>query len=193
MPFYEVQHSHPLTATQKHTLARHITHLHSTTFLTPSLYVNVVFQYLAPTSTSTTYFLAGEPTAHHPAGPNRIFAMVRVSPQRTKADFDALALKIEDKWYEVVNETDGSGDTVEARASKKMHFVVFHPMIAARENGVTIPDVGLLSHSIASLTSGLLISPAYLALRLAYDHGDQQFKDMLDEIDSRADLKALLS
>lgn len=27
----------------------------------------------------------------------------------------------------------------------------------------------------------------------AYDHNDQQFKDMLDEIDSRDDLKALLS
>lgn len=27
----------------------------------------------------------------------------------------------------------------------------------------------------------------------AYDHNDQQFKAMLDEIDSRDDLKALLS
>ncbi|KIV95498.1 hypothetical protein PV10_03147 [Exophiala mesophila] len=185
MPFYEIQHSHPLTATQKHTLARHITHLHSTTFLTPSLYVNVVFQYLAPTSTSTTYFLAGKPTAHHPAGPNRIFAMVRVSPQRTKADFDALALKIENKWYEVVNETDGSGDTAEARASKKMHFVVFHPMIAARENGVTIPDAG-------NEASWLKDNMPYFKSQ-AYEHGDQQFKDMLDEVESRADLKALLS
>jgi len=185
MPFYEVQHSYPLTAAQRQSFAQAITRLHSTTFLTPSLFVNVVFHHLPPTTTADsagpTYFLAGEPTRHHPQGPNRILAMVRTSPQRTKAAFDALAAEIEAAWYVTVNDADDQED----RPAKKMHFVVFYPMLAARENGVTIPDAG-------NEGSWLRDNMPYFKSQ-AYDHDDEDFRKMIQEIDHRDDLKALIS
>ncbi len=63
--------------------------------------------------------------------------MVRTSSSRTKAVFDDLAARIEKAWYDAVEAPTDSAD----KASKKMHFITFYPMIAARENGVTIPDV----------------------------------------------------
>jgi hypothetical protein len=34
-----------------------------------------------------------------------------------------------------------NGDAKADKTAKKMHFITFYPMLAARENGVTIPDV----------------------------------------------------
>ena len=50
-------------------------------------------------ASSGDYFVAGTPRVN---ATNRIFGMVRTSDQRTKADFDALAEKIEEKWWDVV-------------------------------------------------------------------------------------------
>jgi len=154
MPFYEVQHTYALTPPQQQAIAQHITTLHSTTFLTPSLFVNVVFQHLRQDTHSTTYFLAGQPVAHNAAGPNRILGMVRQGPSRTKADFDRLAKRIEDAWDEVVsgNKGDANGDATTTqskleRKAKKLHFVVFYPMLAAREAGTVIPGVSLFNFS----------------------------------------------
>ncbi|OQU93893.1 hypothetical protein CLAIMM_00346 [Cladophialophora immunda] len=204
MPFYEVQHTYPLTRAQKHRFAQAITRLHSTTFLTPSLFVNVSFHRLSNPSTSTshggagadapddeanTYFLAGEPVAHDHAGPNRLLAMVRTSPARTKAVFDDLAAQLEAEWDQAV----GMGAAAVAgttardqaeRAAKKMHFIVFYPMIAARENGVTIPDAG-------SESSWLRDNMPFFKAQ-AYEHHDDNFRKMVEEIDRRPDLKKLL-
>jgi len=157
----QVQHTYPLSSSQQLALAEAITTLHSTTFVVPRPFVNVVFQHLQPGTSSgtTTYFLAGKPTAHNAAGPNRILGMVRQGPSRTKADFDRLAQRIEDSWYEVVNgpasDKNGGGrvsvngeaaDRAKEkekadRNAKKLHFVAMYPMLAARENGTTIPGV----------------------------------------------------
>jgi hypothetical protein len=71
--------------------------------------------------------------------------MVRTSPSRKKAVFDDLAARIEKVWYDAVGgpptDPDDSDSASADKASKKMHFITFYPMIAARENGVTIPDV----------------------------------------------------
>lgn len=185
---YEIHHIYPLTAAQKHSFAKTITHLHSTTFLTPSLYVNVVFHNLASSTTShenLTYFLAGEPTAA-PQGPNRILAMVRVSPGRTKAMWDGLAERVEAAWYEVVNGPEGASarTSVEDRRAKKLHMVVFYPMVAARENGIYIPDAG-------NERTWLKDNMPYFKSQ-AYEHKDEDFRKMLEEIDRREDLKQLL-
>jgi len=179
MPFYEIQHTYPLTPAQRQTFARAVTDLHSTTFLTPSLFVNVVFHDLSEGDRSNpTYFLAGEPvTSNKPNGPNRILAMVRVGPKRTKADFDRLAEKIEKSWYDVV------GDPQKDKA-RKMHFVVFYPMVAARENGVTIPDAG-------NEGTWLKDNMPYFKSQ-AYDYDDEDFRKMIEEIHKREDLRALL-
>ncbi|KAJ9637650.1 hypothetical protein H2204_004799, partial [Knufia peltigerae] len=194
-----IQHTYPLTPEQKRSIAKSVTSLHSTTFLTPSLFVNVIFQYLPATSTASsstssgtapdeqddpTYYLAGEPFSHHhPHGPNRIIAQVRTSPERTKAIFDDLALRIEKSWYDVVNDDDDDNQK-DKKAARKMHMISFYPMIAARENGVTIPDAGNESNWLKDNMS-------YFKSQ-AYEHGDEDFKKMIEEIDQRDDLKAML-
>ncbi|OAL31143.1 hypothetical protein AYO20_08378 [Fonsecaea nubica] len=210
----QIQHTYPLTRDQKHRFAQAVTRLHSTTFLTPSLFVNVSFHRLSAKSTSksksksnplssessasdandnedddeeNTYFLAGEPVAHNHAGPNRILAMVRTSATRTKAVFDDLAEKIEAEWYAVVGGSDapGSGDEATATAkAKKMHFIVFYPMIAARENGVTIPDAG-------SESTWLRSNMPFFKTQ-AHEQHDDNFRKMLDEIERRDDLRKLI-
>ncbi|KIX99081.1 uncharacterized protein Z520_05542 [Fonsecaea multimorphosa CBS 102226] len=206
MPFYEIQHTYPLTRSQKHHFAQAITRLHSTTFLTPSLFVNVSFHRLqassprhaaaAATSTANedvdvddednTYFLAGNPVPHNHAGPNRLLAMVRTSPARTKAVFDDLAAKLEAEWdATVLGPPPGKGkDNKVEKAAKRMHFIVFYPMVAARENGVTIPDAG-------NESSWLRDNMPFFRAQ-AYDHDDDNFRDMIDEINQRPDLKKLL-
>ncbi|KAJ9615408.1 hypothetical protein H2200_001483 [Cladophialophora chaetospira] len=183
-----VQHTYPLTPSQKHAFAKAITELHSTTFLTPSLFVNVSFHHLQPRDQENVYFLAGEPVAHNSAGPNRILAQVRTSPKRTKAIWDDVAKRLEDKWYEIVNDEgmngQQNGDAKADKAAKKMHVITFYPMLAARENGVTIPDAG-------SEASWLQDNLSFFKSQ-AYEHDDQDFRRMLEEIESREDLKGFL-
>lgn len=98
MPFYQVFHSYPLSKAQKDRLATAITYLHSHTFKTPSLFVNVLFH--AEDASDENYYMAA--TARINAT-NRILAMVRTSDKRTKADFDALAEKLENEWWDTVS------------------------------------------------------------------------------------------
>ncbi|KAK4940508.1 hypothetical protein LTR10_019382 [Elasticomyces elasticus] len=198
MPMYQIQHTVPLTSSQKHAIARSITSLHATTFVTPSLFVNVIFQHLKPSEDGPTYFLAGEPTST-PHGPNRILALVRSSPGRSKQTFDDLAVKIEKAWYDAI------GDSHDKQA-KKMHFIAFYPMIAVRENGVAIPDVSIKSFfsdlhrpSTMAETNKAGNEGTWLKENMpyfksqAYEHDDEEFKKMIEEVNQRDDLKALLS
>jgi hypothetical protein len=134
-----------LTTYQKKLLAQHITTLHSYEFLTPSLYVNVVFN---PTEATGDFFLAGKPMA--PIPPNRIMATVRTSPKRTKDRFDEFAKRIESAWYEVVNGPNEHGVTndnvtisADDKKRRKLHIVAFSPVITALENGIYLPSVSL--------------------------------------------------
>jgi phenylpyruvate tautomerase PptA (4-oxalocrotonate tautomerase family) len=158
MPLYEIQHSVPLTRHQKSELASQITHLHATTFTTPSLFVNINFTDVDASAES--YFIAGKP---RPNGCNRITGMVRTSEKRAKKDFDTLAEKIEGVWNLVVRGIEhqpeesaksGEGDnkekekkkgqleeTEKEREAKRLHAVFLYPMVAARESGVVIPTV----------------------------------------------------
>jgi phenylpyruvate tautomerase PptA (4-oxalocrotonate tautomerase family) len=98
MPFYQVFHSYPLSREQKDALATRITYLHSHTFKTPSLFVNVLFH--PEDASDENYYMAASTRTN---ATNRILAMVRTSDKRTKADFDKLATKIEDAWWDVVS------------------------------------------------------------------------------------------
>jgi phenylpyruvate tautomerase PptA (4-oxalocrotonate tautomerase family) len=98
MPFYQVFHSYPLSKPQKTRFAEAITKLHSHTFKTPSLFVNVLFH--SEDASNGDYYMAGNVRVN---ATNRILAMVRTSEKRTKADFDALAEKLENEWYDTVS------------------------------------------------------------------------------------------
>ncbi|KAJ9296426.1 hypothetical protein DTO271G3_5124 [Paecilomyces variotii] len=178
MPLYEIYHSTPLTTTQKSHLAQSITSLHSTTFRTPSLFVNIRF--VAP-EPAGDYFVAGKPT--QPTSPNRIVAMVRTGgPGRSKEIFDQVARKIEGVWEDVVVKTDGKRDG--GGEGRKSHFIVFTMILAAVENGVVIPGAGEEGTWLKSNT-------AYFRERAEVGK-DEHFRDMLKEIEEREDLKSLV-
>ena len=151
MPLYEIYHSSPLNRQHKNQLAQQLTHLHTTTFTTPSLFVNVNF--IDFDASSEDYYVAG---TSRPNSANRITGMVRISEKRKKADFDKLAKGIEDAWNVVVRglgpdggKVDADGDkkegkvdeTEKEREAKRLHAAFLYPMVAARERGVVIPTV----------------------------------------------------
>jgi len=195
MPFYQVHHSYPLTKDQKRKFAEAITKLHSYKFKTPSLFVNVIFH--DEDASTEDYFMAGVP---RPNATNRIIAIVRTSEMRTKKHFDELAEKIESAWFDVVTgevqqegkdkgkriPQEGGGDETETNhEAKKLLFVVFTPMISARENGVVIPGAG---------EEGTWLKDNMTDFKNRAEHdGDQDFIDMLKEVDEREDLKGLIS
>ena len=133
-----------------------MTKIHSTAFGTPSLFVNVLFK--PQDASEANYFVAGKPKE---TCTNRIVGMLRTSDKRTKADFDAVAEQIEKAWYEVVSgevvedeekdtegkkgkETkngDGGEHSERLTEARRLLFVAFYRMIAARELGTVIRTV----------------------------------------------------
>ncbi|KAL1875573.1 hypothetical protein Plec18167_005509 [Paecilomyces lecythidis] len=179
MPLYEICHSTPLTPAQKSQLAQSITRLHSTTFHTPSLFVNVRFTSPEPVG---DYFVAGKPM--QPTSPNRIIATVRTGGSRTKEVFDEVGRQIGRFWDDIVVNADGAKGN-DVRKARKLHFTVFAPMLAAVENGVVIPGAG-------EEGSWLKNNMAYFKEQAEVGN-DEHFKDMLKEIEEREDLKSFIS
>ncbi|KAL6819142.1 hypothetical protein V8C40DRAFT_281482 [Trichoderma camerunense] len=179
MPFYEIHHSYPLTRAQKQKFASSITELHSTTFTTPSLFVNIRF---VPAEPAGEFFVAAKPV--EPTSPNRVMALVRMGADRTKAQFDNLAGKIEKSWNEIVGYDDSLHvETVEDK-EKKLHIVSFVAIITGRENGVYLPNTG-------QEKTWLKDNMAYFKERAEVAR-DEKFADMLEEIKHRPDLNAAL-
>ncbi|RFU73695.1 hypothetical protein TARUN_8567 [Trichoderma arundinaceum] len=184
MPLYEVCHSIELSREQKEALVGFLTHAHSTAFLTPTLFVNVRFTRPEP---SGDFYVGGK--AREPNSPNRILAMVRVGPTRPKEKYDELGIAIQNKWNEVVGYPDdpkelGSAEKRQERREKKLHAVVFYPMNAAIENGVIIPDPNGEGTWLKDNMS--------FFKEQAEDYHDDEFRDLLKEIEDRAELKKLL-
>ncbi|PNS15592.1 hypothetical protein CAC42_851 [Sphaceloma murrayae] len=177
MPLYQVHHSHPLSSSQKHDLAQRITNLHAHKFTTPSFFVHVKF---IAEDGNDSYFLAGKP---HAANANRVVGVVRTSASRTKADFDALGEEIEKAWYDVV---DGKGRTVGDlnKEGKRLVMVVFTPMITIREGGMAIPDAGKEGEWLKQHLPHIK--------EMADKEGIEDFQEMIEEVQSREDLKSWL-
>ncbi|KAL7911441.1 putative cis-3-chloroacrylic acid dehalogenase [Trichoderma velutinum] len=184
MPLYEFCHSLELSRTQKEALVDFVTHLHSRTFLTPTLFVNV--QFTRPEAEGD-FYVGGKSCGAH--SPNRVIAMVRVGPTRPKEKFDQIGMAIQKKWNELVGFPDDPSTLVSAemraeRRAKKLHVVVFYPMNAAIENGVIIPGPG-------DEGSWLKDNMAYFKDQ-AEAYYDDEFRDMLQEVENREDLKKMI-
>lgn len=174
MPFYEVHHSYPLTEQQRDDIASAITQLHATRFTTPSMFVHVQFT-RSDESGSTNYYMAGK---RRSAVSNRIVGVVRTSQTRTKADFDALAERIEEAWYSALG-----GEPEEAgEEAKKLSLVAFTPLITVREAGVAAPQAG---QEAAWFRENM---PLFQKLAAS----DSDIAGMLKEVKERDDLKGLL-
>lgn len=182
IPFYQVHHSYPLNDEQRQSLAGAITNLHCAAFTTPSFFVHV--QFVAHNIDDGTYFMAGKRRA---VNSNRIVGVVRVAPARKKSDFDSLAAKIEEAWYETVaggaakNRTDGLRSVADKRTLLLM--VKFMPMVTIREGGMDIPEAG---------HEGEWLKGQMPYIQKMSDLGHDDFTDMLKEMGEREDLQRLL-
>ncbi|KIW67810.1 hypothetical protein PV04_07036 [Phialophora macrospora] len=192
MPLYQVLHGIPLTPYQKSLLAERITVLHSTEYLTPTLFVNVIFQPAEPVG---DFFLAGKPYNNGVTSPNRIMGTVRTGPKRTKERFDHFAKKLEAAWYEVVNGPKQAGQangtnghhgelSKEEQRARKLHIVGFDGVITGIENGVVLP-------SADNEGTWLKDNMAYFKEQ-AEVYDDQPFQDLLKELQDRPDLRKLI-
>ncbi|KAK3174054.1 hypothetical protein OEA41_001298 [Lepraria neglecta] len=90
MPLYEVEHITPLSVSQKHSLAKDITQIHSQLFTTPSLFVN--------------------------RQANSILAHVRPGGGRSTADFNKLCTSVTEAWEKIVNPHKKKSEDLELRA-----------------------------------------------------------------------------
>lgn len=172
MPIYEIYHSHPLTSQQRQSLATTVTNLHCTTFTTPSFFVHLRF--IAQDPTNNTYFTAGKPRS---GSTNRIIGIVRTSAARSKADFDALATKLEEAWYDTVG-----GSILDEE--KRLVMVTLTPMVAVREAGMTIPEAGKEGEWFREMM------PFFKEMK---GKGVKDFSELLEELEEREDLKRLLA
>ncbi|KAE9376498.1 hypothetical protein N431DRAFT_479742 [Stipitochalara longipes BDJ] len=182
MPLYEVSHCIPLSREQKDAFAEFITDLHSTTFVTPRLFVNIAFDQPGPIG---AIYSGGKSRGQ--TLPNYIRATVRVGPSRPKEKYDEMATKILSRWDEVVNDATlgaHSFDKLTAKEEnnvKKLQAIVFCPMVAALENGVIVPGAG-------DEGTWLKDNMAYFQEQVDV-HDDNDIRDMLKEMSEREDLK----
>ncbi|KAL5093415.1 hypothetical protein Trisim1_011219 [Trichoderma cf. simile WF8] len=111
-------------------------------------------------------------------------ALVRMRADRTKAQFNNLAGRIERSWNEIVSYDDGLHvETVENK-EKKLRIVSFAAIITGRENGVYLPNTG-------QEKTWPRDNMAYFKERAEVSK-DEKFADMLEEIEYSSDLYAAL-
>ncbi|KAL2068994.1 hypothetical protein VTL71DRAFT_15332 [Oculimacula yallundae] len=171
MPFYEIQHSLPLSPSQRTTLAQSITTLHATSFNAPTIFVNVKF---TPNTTDEGYFIGGE---HRPST-NRIFVHVRSGKGRGDEAFAKLAKDVEDVWDRAVGREKGDGEAGKGM-EKVLHAVFIVPGITVREQGMAIPLAG----EEASWMESNLAS-----FKKRADAGEENFVTLMADIEARPEL-----
>ncbi|CZT08116.1 hypothetical protein WAI453_002247 [Rhynchosporium graminicola] len=169
MPFYEVQHAFPLTASQRSSLAKDLTTLHATSFNAPTIFVNVKF---TPNAADEGYFVGGE---HQPTT-NRIFVHVRSGKGRGDEAFAKLAKDVEDVWDRAVGREEGEAA---AGNSKVLHAVFILPGITAREQGMAIPLAG---------EEATWLKSSRVMFEKRADAGEEDFKNLVKELQTRPEL-----
>ncbi|KAI6900707.1 hypothetical protein KC318_g8331 [Hortaea werneckii] len=169
MPLYEVQHYITLTISQKDELAEAITKIHSTKFSTPRMFVNVHF-----TSTSTLRSYVGG----RPRQGNHIRATVRNGPSRTSEDWNDLTRQLQQAWTTIV----GPGlpkvrrsDTEEADTSLRS-IILCGEILGGMEAGFFLPPAG---------GDKGWIERNWEAFRERADRGEEEFRDLVREVEER--------
>ncbi|KAM3453973.1 hypothetical protein MY4038_004681 [Beauveria bassiana] len=174
MPYYEVNHSLPLTDAQRQSLAQAITKIHATTFNTPTMFVNVRF--VKEDLAQGNLFIAG---VRETRTSNIIISYVRTSAARTKADFDQVAKELEDAWYDVVGKGAKTSEHpyLVEDPETRLHAIGMLPIVTAREAGFTIPVAGEEAEWIREQL------PVFKQLA---GHGEASFVSLLSELQSKA-------
>lgn len=185
-----VEHSFPLKPDQKKDLATRLTNLHAHAFTTPSIFIQVKFE--QQDATKQNHFVGGEVADQ---SINRIIGYVRSSSSRTQEQFDKLAADIEDAWMIVVGEKieaideedrkrqekDKKESSESEKTAKELLSMTFIPGLSGREKGFIIPQAGQEEQWFKSNRE---------QFQKRADAGDTGLKAMIEEVDTREDLKA---
>ncbi|BCS27687.1 uncharacterized protein APUU_60735A [Aspergillus puulaauensis] len=170
MPFYQIEHATPLNKPQRDALATSITTIHTRKFATPSLFVNVRF---TDASRDVNYVGGKECSI------NRITGYVRAGGNRSKKDFDDVALKILETWNSIVNPGSKKGEEREDLELKRVF--VMGAITTGVESGFVLPEAGQDAAWLKENT------PRFEELA---EQGDPEFIELVREIRSREDLVA---
>ncbi|GAM88568.1 hypothetical protein ANO11243_066020 [Dothideomycetidae sp. 11243] len=170
MPEYEVCHVCPLSESQQEQLAEAITVIHSTTFSTPRLFVNVKFSNIS----QVPLYVAGKRRSN-----NRVLANVRHGPTRTQEQYESIIRKIMAAWEKIVPESKQKRSANGVDYELRM-VILFGAIVAAFEAGFMVPEAGKDQNWLQDY------APQFQAKA---DEGDEDFKEMLRECKERGLLK----
>jgi phenylpyruvate tautomerase PptA (4-oxalocrotonate tautomerase family) len=168
MPFYEIQHVIPITASQKDELAMAITEIHSTTFSTPKLFVNVCF---TDTSEKDTYVAGKRRKANH------IRADVRNNASRTREDWTHLCAELQKAWDHIIGPglpKVKRGDPDQDTSLRSL--VLLGGLIHGTELGFTLPPAG---------KDREWLQENWEEFNKRAEAGDQDMADMVAEVKKR--------
>ncbi|KAF2482911.1 hypothetical protein BDY17DRAFT_250560 [Neohortaea acidophila] len=168
MPIYEIQHAIPLSISQKDELAAAITTLHSTTFTTPKLFVQVFY---TDVSTRDVYIGGVARSGNHIKG------QVRSGASRSQAEWNTLCVEMARAWDKVCGVPLPTRKGGKEQGDTKLHSVtLMGGMVAGLEVGFVLPsaggDVDWIRENMA-------------AFRKRADEGDEDMKGLVADVEAR--------
>jgi phenylpyruvate tautomerase PptA (4-oxalocrotonate tautomerase family) len=170
MPYYEINHAVILTESQKDDLAKAITKLHSERFMTPRLIVNVKYTDIS----NMTFYIAGKRRTK-----SHILAHVRTGASRSNKDFNALCADLFTAWNEIVPLPKIKRSAPDE--DRSLHGVfVLGDLVAGMEAGFTVPEAG---------KDGEWLAENMPAFRARAENGEEDFVDLVKEVEERGMLK----
>lgn len=169
MPLYEVNHSVLLTSSQKSDLAQAITSIHSTRFITPTLFVHVKFH----DTSSTDLFIGGAAKQK-----SHILAHVRAGPSRSRQDYNALCADIARAWDEIVKPLPQVKRSAPEEGDERGLYSVFvlGDIAAGIEAGFEIPEAG---------KDGEWLAENMGAFRARAEDRQEEFVKLVREVEER--------
>lgn len=99
MPLYEFEHVARLTASQKYTIAKAVTHWHATTFHAPKFIIGCRFVDVSQ-GTLSDVFIGGEPRKL-----NRLFVSLRSGAGRTPEQLEGMTTQLVRIWNAAVDKS----------------------------------------------------------------------------------------
>lgn len=166
MPFYEIHHACTLTDSQKQDLATSITTLHTTTFNTPRLIVNIRF---SPLPDSDSYFIAGKLRK-----PNQIFAHVRTGGGRSTQQFNELCADVTKAWDEICGQLPKVKRSAPDQDRSLGGVFVLGDIVAGMEKGFPIPETG---------KDGEWMEEHMEEFKKRAEAGDEDFVELLEDVE----------
>lgn len=181
MPLYRVEHSTPLTTSQRDALATAITDIHAVKFTTARMFVNVEFADISAVHS----YVGGKPSGGRH---NHIRAHVRSGASRTPADWEDVCRRIEGAWDGIVGvglprvrraegqaQANGDGDGHGASLGLRS-VIILGGMIAGLEAGFALPPAG---------GDVQWLEENWEAFLQRAREGDAEFVDLVKEVEER--------